>query len=175
MSYSSDRILLSSQREGQISRFRAWVLVVIPLFAILFQIYVPLFFPFAKVLDMPLLVVVYFALMRRTQISGLMIGAVVGLAQDSVFHNPLGMLGIDKTLVGYFAASVGMRFDVEHGFIRLLLCFLFYMFHQFFYWVIARALLSRPVVLDMANIALIGLLNAVVGVALFAFLDRLRD
>jgi rod shape-determining protein MreD len=175
MSYSGDRLLLSSQREGQISHFRGWVMVVVPVAAVAFQFYVPLFFQFLKFLEMPLLVVVYFALMRRTQISGLMIGAVVGLAQDSVFHNPLGMLGIDKTLVGYFAASVGMRFDVEHGFIRLLLCFLFYMFHQFFYWVIARALLSRPVVLDMANIALIGLLNAVVGVALFAFLDRLRD
>ncbi|HKA02367.1 MAG TPA: rod shape-determining protein MreD [Candidatus Solibacter sp.] len=175
MSYSGDRLLLSSQREGQISHFRGWVMVVVPVAAVAFQFYVPLFFQFLKFLEMPLLVVVYFALMRRTQISGLMIGAVVGLAQDSVFHNPLGMLGIDKTLVGYFAASVGMRFDVEHGFIRLLLCFLFYMFHQFFYWVIARALLSRPVVLDMANIALIGLLNAVVGVALFAFLDKLRD
>ena len=44
MSYSSSRILLSSQREGQVSRFRAWVLLVVPLVAILFQVYVPLFF-----------------------------------------------------------------------------------------------------------------------------------
>ena len=35
MSYSNGRILLSSQREGQVSRFRAWVLFVIPLAAIL--------------------------------------------------------------------------------------------------------------------------------------------
>jgi len=100
---------------------------------------------------------------------------LIGLAQDSIFHNPLGMYGIDKTLVGYFAASVGMRFDVEHGLIRLLLCFLFYVFHQFFYWVIARALLSQQLVLDLPHTALVGLLNAVVGVALFAFLDKLRD
>src|SRR6516165_6970333 len=160
MNYFDDsRILLSSQREGQISRFRFWVMLAVPLAALLFQVYVPLFFQFLGFLEMPLLVVVYFAIMRRTQISGLMIGALVGLAQDSLSKNPLGMFGIDKTLVGYFAASVGMRFDVDHGFIRLLLCFLFYVFHQFFYWVLARALLSRPVVLDMANIALIGLLN----------------
>src|SRR5262249_36745637 len=98
MSYSGDRLLLGSQREGQISHFRGWVMVVVPVAAVAFQFYVPLFFQFLKFLEMPLLVVVYFALMRRTQISGLMIGAVVGLAQDSVFHNPLGMLGIDKTL-----------------------------------------------------------------------------
>jgi rod shape-determining protein MreD len=175
MTYSGDRLLLSSQREGQISHFRSWVLILVPLAAIGFQVYVPLFFQFFGFLEMPLLVVVYFAIMRRTQISGLLIGALIGLAQDSIFHNPLGMYGIDKTLVGYFAASVGMRFDVEHGLIRLLLCFLFYVFHQFFYWVIARALLSQQLVLDLPHTALVGLLNAVVGVALFAFLDKLRD
>jgi len=175
MTYSGDRLLLSSQREGQISHFRGWVLVLVPLAAIAFQLYVPLFFQFFTFLEMPLLLVVYFAIMRRTQISGLVIGALIGLAQDSVFHNPLGMYGIDKTLVGYFAASVGMRFDVEHGLIRLLLCFLFYVFHQFFYWVIARALLSQQLLLDLPHTALVGLLNAVVGVALFAFLDKLRD
>jgi rod shape-determining protein MreD len=175
MTYSGDRLLLSSQREGQVSHFRGWVLLAVPLAAIAFQVYVPLFFQFFGFLEMPLLVVVYFAIMRRTQISGLLIGALIGLAQDSIFHNPLGMYGIDKTLVGYFAASVGMRFDVEHGLIRLLLCFLFYVFHQFFYWVIARALLSQQLVLDLPHTALVGLLNAVVGVALFAFLDKLRD
>jgi hypothetical protein len=36
-------------------------------------------------------------------------------------------------------------------------------------------LLSQQVVLDLSNTALLGLLNAVVGVALFAFLDKLRD
>jgi rod shape-determining protein MreD len=175
MAYSGDRLLLSSQREGQVSRFRGWVMVVVPLAALLFQVYVPLFFQFLGFLEMPLLVVVYFAIMRRTQISGLMIGALVGLAQDSLSKNPLGMFGIDKTLVGYFAASVGMRFDVDHGLIRLLLCFLFYVFHQFFYWVMARALLSQQVVLDLPHIAILGALNAVVGVALFAFLDKLRE
>jgi rod shape-determining protein MreD len=175
MTYSGDRLLLSSQREGQTSHFRGWVLVAVPLAAIAFQVYVPLFFQFMGFLEMPLLVVVYFAIMRRTAISGLMIGALIGLAQDSLFHNPLGMYGIDKTLVGYFAANVGMRFDVEHGLVRLLLCFIFYVLHQFLYWVIARALLSQQLVLDLPHTALVGLLNAVVGVALFAFLDKLRD
>ena len=40
---------------------------------------------------------------------------------------------------------------------------------------IARALLSQQLVLDLPHTALVGLLNAVVGVALFAFLDKLRD
>src|SRR5215831_1504717 len=108
-SSSSSRMLLSSQREGQIARFRAWVLLLVPVLAIGFQIYVPLFFPFAHFVEMPLLVVVYFALMRRGQIGGLFIGAAVGLAQDSLSQKtPLGLFGIVNTLVGYFAASMGM-------------------------------------------------------------------
>ena len=176
MSYSSGgRILLNSQREGQVSRFRAWVLLAVPLAAILFQVYVPLFFQRLGYLEMPLLVVVYFAVMRRSQIGGLAIGAIVGLAQDSLSKNPLGMFGIGKTLVGYFAASVGVRLDVDNALLRLFLAYFFYVFHQFFYWVMARALLGQQVAFDVQRTLILGLLNAVVGVALFHFLDKLRD
>ncbi len=104
MTYSGDRILLGSQRESRISRFRPWVLFVVPLIAILFQVYIPLFFKFLAYLDLPLLVTVYFALMRRSPIAGTFIGAFIGLAQDSLSKYPLGTYGIVKTLVGYFAA-----------------------------------------------------------------------
>ena len=175
MTYSGERILLSSQREGQVSRFRTWVLLGVPLAAILFQVYVPLFFQFLGFLEMPLLVVLYFALMRRSQVSGLLVGAVVGLAQDSLSKNPLGMFGIVNTLVGYFAASVGLRLDVDHPFIRLLLAFFFYLFHQGMYWVLARALLGHRPGLELQKTLMLGALNAVVGVALFHFLDKLRE
>jgi len=176
MSYSSDRILLSSQREGQVTRFRAWVMFAVPLMAILFQVYVPLFFQFLGFLEMPLLVVVYFALMRRSQISGLLVGALVGLAQDSLSKNPLGMFGIVKTLVGYFAASVGVRLDVDHGLLRFVVSFFFYVFHQFFYWVMARALLGQQqLVFEWQKTLALAALNAIVAVALFHFLDRLRE
>jgi len=175
MSYSGERILLSSQREGQVSRFRAWVMFAVPLAAILFQVYVPLFFQFLGFVEMPLLVVVYFALMRRNQVSGLAVGALVGLAQDSLSKVPLGMYGIVKTLMGYFAASVGMRLDVDHNFIRLLLSFVFFLFHQILFWVMERALLSHQPAFEIQRWLVLGLLNAVIGAALFHFLDKLRE
>jgi rod shape-determining protein MreD len=175
MTYSGERILLSSQREGQVSRFQKWVFLAVPLAAILFQVYVPMFFPVLSFLEMPLLVVVYFAIMRRSQISGLTVGALVGLAQDSLSKNPLGMFGIVNTLVGYFAASVGVRLDVEHGLIRLLLGFFFYLFHQFLYWVMSQALLGQQMTFDWARTAMLAALNAVVGVALFHLLDKLKE
>jgi rod shape-determining protein MreD len=175
MTYSSDRLLLGSQRESRVSRFRPWVLFVIPLLAILFQVYIPLFFQFLNYLDLPLLVTVYFALMRRSPVAGTFIGAFIGLAQDSLSKNPLGIYGIVKTLVGYFAASVGLRFDVDHTFIRLLLGFFFFFFHQFFSWVMARAMLGQQVNFDLQRTLVVGLLNAVVALFLFHFLDRLRE
>jgi rod shape-determining protein MreD len=167
--------MLLSQREGQVFRFPTWVMVGVPLAAILFQVYVPLFFPILSFVEMPLLVLVYLALMRRSQVAGLLVGAIIGIAQDSLSKNPLGMFGICKTLVGYFAASVGMRFDVDQAFIRLLLSFFFYFFHQFLYWVMQRALLSQQPVFDYEKWLIFGALNAVIGVALFHFLDRLRE
>ncbi|HEY1218940.1 MAG TPA: rod shape-determining protein MreD [Bryobacteraceae bacterium] len=173
MAYSSGRMLLS-QSDGPVSRFRAWVFVVIPLLAILFQVYVPLFFPVLSFLEMPLLVVVYLSLTQRSQVGGLFTGALIGLAQDSLSKNPLGMFGICKTLVGYFAASVGVHFNVDNTVIRLFLSFLFYFFHQTLYWVMQRMLLAQQPPFDYQSWILFGALNAVVGVFLFHFLDKLR-
>lgn len=174
MTYSSGRILLSSQREGQVSRFNLWVTVLVPLVALLFQIYVRHLLPFMGFLEMPLLVVVYLGLMRRNPVSGLFIGAAVGLAQDCWSKNPLGMFGITKTLVGYFAASIGMKIDVDNVLIRFLLAYFFYVFHQAFYWVLERALLFQQGPFDVAGCFALGFLNALVGVGLFHFLDKLR-
>ncbi|MDQ6677673.1 MAG: rod shape-determining protein MreD [Acidobacteriota bacterium] len=176
MSYlSGDRVLLDSERESRISHFRTWVLVLIPLLAILFQLYVPLYVKFLQYLDIPLLVTIYFAMMRRSQLGGLAIGMLLGLAQDSLSRNPIGMFGICRTIVGYLAASIALKIDVDHPLIRLLVTFAFYQFDRFLLWVLERALLQLPVIFDLREALLLGFLNAVVGVALYHFLDRLKE
>jgi rod shape-determining protein MreD len=171
----NDRILLGNQRESQVSRFRAWVFFAIPLAAILFQVYVPLFFDFLSYLEMPLIVTIYFALMKRSPVHGTLIGAMVGLAQDSLSKNPLGMFGIVKTLVGYFAASIGMRLDVDHPLMRMLIAFFFYFFHQLFYWVLSRALLGQQIDFEVPRTLVLSVLNAVVALSVFHFLDKLKE
>jgi rod shape-determining protein MreD len=174
MSYSSDREL-AIDRTAQSSHFKPWTFFVVPILAILFQIYVPLFLPFLSYLELPLMVVIYFALMRRSQIRGLFIGALVGLAQDSLSNRPLGMFGICNTLVGYFSASFGLRIDVEQPFVRLLLTFLMFCFQKFLYWVLERALLAQAYPFDWRETAIRAALNSVVSVFLYHFLDRLRE
>ena len=52
------------------------------------------------------------------------------------------MLGMALRAVGYGAASVGVQLDVDHSLSRRLLTFVFYFIHQFFSWVLGRALLG---------------------------------
>lgn len=175
MTEFSDRLIGDVSPKSPISRFRPVVFILTPLAAILFQVYVPRFAGFLSFLDLPLLVTVYFALMRRSPIVGLFLGSGIGLTQDSLSHQPLGMFGIVKTLVGYFCATVSQRFDVENQAIRLILAFFFYFFHQFFYWVLLRALLGQPGDFDPRRELVLGLLNAAVALPFFRLLDKLRD
>jgi rod shape-determining protein MreD len=162
-------------RRGSVSRFK-WVSIIgIPLAAILFQVYVPRFFTYLAYLELPLLVTVYFSLMRRSPPAGVLFGMCIGLAQDSLVPNhPLGMFGIVKTLVGYFAASVSQRFEANSPLLRLVLAFFFFFFHQFFYWVLARALLGEAVSFEPLQTLVLAVLNAAVAVPLFHILDKLR-
>lgn len=175
MNQFSEHVLTDVPRRSRIFRFRPAAVLIVPLVAILFQVYVPRFFRHLGYLELPLLVTVYFSLMRRQPVFGVFFGAGIGLAQDSLSHHPLGMFGIVKTLVGYFAGSVSMRFDVDNPVIRFLLSFFFFFFHQFFYWVLTRALLGQQLEFPPQETLLLGLLNSVVALPLFAVLDRMKE
>src|SRR5438477_11442441 len=99
-----------TSRKKRLSKSSLAAVIGIPLAAILFQVYVPRFVTRLAYLELPLLATIYFALKTRSPLAGVFFGAATGLAQDSLSYHPLGMFGIVKTLVGYFAASVSQRF-----------------------------------------------------------------
>jgi rod shape-determining protein MreD len=176
MAYSNERILVDDARQLRRTRYPLWLFFAVPLAALLIQVYLPLFqtLKFVSKIELPLLATIYFALMRRSQIRGLTIGMLLGLAQDSLLSQRIGMYGICKTLVGYLSASIGMQFDVEHSLVRLVLIFVFYLFHQFLYWVLQRSLLDQPVLFDLQGELILAAINSLIGVALFHFLDKFR-
>jgi rod shape-determining protein MreD len=161
-------------RKTRISKFNWMSIVGIPLAAILFQVVVPRFIPYLSYLELPLLVTVYFSLARRSPIVGVLFGAGIGLAQDSLSPHPLGMFGIVKTLVGYFAGSFSQRFEVENSMVRLLLAFFFFFFHAFFYWFLRSVLLGDQVSFELIQTFVLAALNAAVAVPLFHVLDKLK-
>lgn len=169
-----DRLVPEAPRRARVSRFRPTVWILIPLAAILFQVYVPRFIEALSYLELPLLVTIYFSLMRRQPIAGALIGASIGLLQDSLSHHPLGIFGIVKTLVGYFCASVSMRFDVDNPGLRFLLTFFFFILHQGTFWLLTRGLLGQTLEFQPPQTVMYAFLNAVVAVPLYMILDRLR-
>jgi len=174
MTEYGDQLLDKPVRKESADAMRFVWLIVIPLIAILSQVYVPRFVSFLSYLELPLLITVHFALNRRSPIAAVFYGMSIGLVQDSLSNQPIGMFGIVKTLVGYFAASVSLRFDVENPVVTFILSFFFYFFHQFFYWVLARALLGEAVNFDVQQSLVFGLLNAAVALPLFRILDKLK-
>jgi rod shape-determining protein MreD len=175
MSEYTGRLIGDLPPKSPIKKFPKFIFFAAPLLAILFQVYVARFLESLGYLDLPLLVTVYFALMRRSPIFGLFFGTAIGMVQDSLSHQPLGMFGIVKTVVGYFGASISQRFDVENSAIRFVLGFFFYFFHQMLYWVLLRALLGQPGEFDPSREMVLGVLNAAVAIPLFRLLDKLRE
>ncbi len=166
---------LHELRKTRVSKFNWISIVCIPLAAILFQVVVSRFVRYLSYLELPLLVTVYFSLARRSPVAGVLFGMGIGLAQDSLSpQHPLGMFGIAKTLVGYFAGMVSQRFEVESSGVRLVLALFFFLFHQFFYWFLTRALLGEQVGFELLQTLVLAVMNAIVAVPLFHVLDKLK-
>jgi rod shape-determining protein MreD len=164
---------LISRREQE-TTFHPVVLVMVPVAALLFQVYLPHLFPRLELLDLPLLVVIYFAIMLRGPIEGTLTGMVIGLVQDAQTSHPIGVNGMAKSIIGYAAASIGVRIDVENSITRLLLTGLFSLANSVLIYLIERRLLGFEMQWLWLHELAKMLANAVVAVGFFWFLDRLR-
>lgn len=164
-----------SEPNIEVHKYYGGTVVAVCFLALVLQAFLHKFGNWAELVDLPLLVTVYFGVSRRNPASGLLLGAAVGILQDGLSHdNPIGLFGIAKTLVGYLASSVGARIDTEHPASRLGLIFLFFHFHQIVLATTERVLLNRTAPFFTFPLLLNSLATAVFGVALFALLDRLR-
>jgi rod shape-determining protein MreD len=168
-------ITYTSNEQIEVYRFSLPAAIFIPLLALAFQAFVPRWLPFFNIVDLPFLVVVFFALARRSQVAGLLTGSAIGLLQDSLTNYPLGLYGISNTVVGYGASSLGVKLDVENAGSRFLVTLFFYVVHEFVYFLIARGLVRLDLRWSWWHELGSALANALIAVALFAFLDRFKQ
>jgi rod shape-determining protein MreD len=175
MNEYSDSIPFGGRSKKKGLRLRPWVMWVFPIAAILFQVFVPLYLSLFSYLELPLLVTIYFAMTRRSQVAGIFIGAGIGLAQDALSHQPIGLLGMVKTLLGYTAASLGVRLDTENVLVRFSLGFLGLICHQGLQWGLRRILLGEAASFEILATFLAAFANGAVAVPLFHLLDKLRE
>lgn len=158
----------------EVHKFRTGAIFGAVILALMLQVFVPVYFPKFATLDLLLLVTIYFGLSRRNPSTGLLLGMLIGLLQDSLSAVPLGLYGIAKTIVGYLASSIGARLDTEHPAARFALTIFFFFVHQGVITLTRRLLLAEPEVWFTARLVIAAGVNAVVAVFLFMLLDRLR-
>jgi rod shape-determining protein MreD len=160
----------------EVHKFRGGAIFVATAVALLLQASVPVYFSKFSVLDLPLLLTIYFGLSRRNPSTGLLLGMTIGLLQDSLSGPtvPLGLYGIAKTIIGYLASSIGARLDTEHPIARFALTMVFFCVHQAMILVTRRILLAQPDPLFTLRLAISAGVNAIIGVFLFMALDKLR-
>lgn len=168
-------LMASTRREADERSFPLAIYVLIPVLALGLQSFVSLHFPLFAMLDLPLIVVVYFATTRRNPAASTIGGALMGIAQDALTRQPLGVFGICKAVVGYVAGSLGVRIDTENHGTRLMLTFLFVLLHNAIDWALVRHLLAEPMVWNWVREPLRAVINALVGVVIFALLDRAKS
>ena len=164
-----------SEPNIEVHKFYGGAVLGTCLLALVFQTFLHKYGRWSELIDLPLLVTIYFGVSRRNPVSGLFLGAGIGILQDALSHdNPIGMYGIAKTCVGYVASSVGARIDTEHPVSRFGLIFILFHFHQVVLAITERALLAHNMPMFTLRLLLDSVVTAGVGVVLFALLDRLR-
>jgi rod shape-determining protein MreD len=163
-----------SRRDMEIRRYPLLVYTLVPLGALVLQAWLPRVVGRYDWFDLPLLVTIFFALGRRNPLQGTLMGAVMGLFQDALSHNAIGINGIAKTVVGFLAGSVGIRIDVDNHTIRILLTFALSLLSSAIYLFVARFLLGLGADWNGLTELLRAVGNGVIALVLFPLLDRLR-
>jgi len=166
----------TSRRELDQYGFNSAVALLVPLGCILLQAVLPKTFPRLAIFDLPLIVVIFFAVARRNPIAGTITGTLVGLFQDGLTNHPFGVNGIAKGIIGYAAASVGYAVDVDNLINRIVLNFGFSLLQSGLLYLIARLLLGDMTARLLPVHELIrAVCNAALSVPVFYVLDRFKS
>ncbi len=163
------------RRDLEIRRYPTHIYFLVPLAALVLQAWLPRLLGRFMYMDLPLLVTIYFALNRRSPIHGTLLGAILGMAQDGLTQGAIGIHGIANTVIGFLAASVGIRVVVENNVIRMVMNFALTLLASGIVAFIVRVLLG----LDWHSSWLDELLraagNSLIGAVVFPLLDRTQS
>src|SRR5437762_11993671 len=80
----NDAFDIRGESHIEVHKFRTGAIIIAPLLALVIQAAFPVHFSKAAILDLPLLVTIYFGLSRRNPSTGLLLGMAIGLLQDSL-------------------------------------------------------------------------------------------
>jgi len=163
-----------NRRDFEIRRYPLLVYALVPLASLVLQAWLPRLTNPYDWFDFPLVVTIYFALGRRNPIQGTLMGAALGLFEDALTHHAIGINGIAKSIVGFLAASVGIRIEVDNYLVRLLLNFVLSLLASVIYLFVSRFLLGLTIDWSWLTELLRAVGNSLIALVLFPLLDRLQ-
>jgi len=165
----------TSRRELDEHTFHPAVAVLVPVGFIILQALLPRPFPRLAILDLPLIATIFFAVSRRSPIAGTLTGAAIGLLQDALTNQYIGINGITKALIGYIAASIGFKVDVESITTRILMLFGFCLLQSGLLYLIQDHLLGQHIQMLWLHELLRAAVNTLVAIPIFYLLDRTKS
>ena len=166
----------TSRRELDEHTFHPAVALLVPVAFIILQALLPKPFPKLAILDLPLIATIFFAVGRRNPIAGTLTGAAIGLLQDTLTNQYIGINGITKALIGYAAASIGFKVDVDSISTRVLMSFVFCLMQSGLLYLIRNHLLGEQgIQMLWLHELLRAVVNTLVAIPIFFLLDRTKS
>ena len=162
------------RRDMEIRRYPFIIYILVPLTALVLQSWLPRVLGRYALFDLPLVITVYFALGRRSPIQGTLMGATMGIFEDAMTQHAIGLSGVAMTVVGFLAASVGVRIDVENHAIRVMMNFVLSLLASAIYIFVARFLLGLDFDWRWLAELIKAVDNALIALIFFPLLDKLQ-
>ena len=163
----------TSRRELEQYSFHPAMTLLVPLGAILLEVLLTKPFPKFAIIDLPLIATIFFAVARRSPVAGTLTGAIIGLCQDALTNQPIGVNGMAKCFIGYVAASIGVKVDVENIGTRALMNFSFALLQSVLLYAIQRGLLGQSGYhLQWVHELIRAVVNTAISLPIFLLLDR---
>jgi rod shape-determining protein MreD len=169
-----DEMDVYRHRPKEAFRANPAILLLVVFASLLLEVTLPTTIPLARLFQFPLLVTIYFSMIRENQIFGTAFGTCVGIVEDAMSHGYLGQMGMAKALVGYLAATAGLKLEFDNLLVRALLIGSLVFVHNSFVYLLTNQLLGLAPPFKALQIATSTIVNVALGLVLFPLFDRLR-
>jgi rod shape-determining protein MreD len=124
--------------------------------------------------NLVLVAVIYIALAFGA-VTGMLAGAVAGLAQDALAGSIVGIGGLSKTLVGFLVGVLGAQFIVSQTIPRFVMFVGATMLHEVVFEALSALVEGRAFALKMSTVLVQALVNAVIGITAFMIVEKGPD
>jgi len=118
------------------------------------------------------LVVVVYAALAYGALTGLLAGAVGGLAQDALGGGIVGLGGMTKTLIGFLVGVLAAQFNLSTFMPRLVMFVAATFVHELVFGGLQAIAAGRPFGVKLSALVVQALLNALIGVAAFVLVEN---